>query len=80
MEQLAARNRSWEIDPTDYKTLYQYLAVQKITYLLYDDELYEGLVPVDQHQVMGVSESTVKREWRLAKAWLNHELTDSKLG
>lgn len=50
MEQLAARNRSWGIDPTDYKTLYQYLAVQKITYLLYDDELYEGLVPVDQHQ------------------------------
>ena len=49
MEQLAARNRSWGIDPTDYKTLYQYLAVQKITYQ-YDDELYEGLVPVDQHQ------------------------------
>ena len=23
-------------------------------------------------EVMGVSESTVKREWRLAKAWLNH--------
>ena len=38
MEQLAARNRSWGMAPTDYKTLYQYLAVQKITYL-YDDEL-----------------------------------------
>ncbi len=54
MEQLAARNRSWGMAPTDYKTLYQYLAVQKITYL-YDDELYEGLVFVDHNQT-GIAE------------------------
>ncbi len=41
---------------------------------------FAGLNIDEAAEVMGVSESTVKREWRLAKAWLNHELTDSKLG
>jgi hypothetical protein len=27
---------------------------------------------------MGISPSTVKREWRLAKAWLDRELTSAK--
>lgn len=46
MSHLADRNPSWAISRDDYKTLFQYLAVQKITYL-YDDELYEGLKFVD---------------------------------
>ena len=41
---------------------------------------FAGLSIDEAAEVMGVSESTVKREWRLAKAWLNHELADSKLG
>ncbi len=46
MARLAERNPSWGIRPTDHKTLYPYLAIQKITYL-YDDELFEGLKFVD---------------------------------
>ncbi len=46
MEELAGRNPSWGIQPIDYRRLYEYLAVQKITYL-YDDELYDGLTHVD---------------------------------
>lgn len=47
MEHLADRNPSAEIGRTDYATLFQYLSVQKITYL-YDDELFDGLVFVDR--------------------------------
>jgi len=46
MKRLAERNPSWGIKNTDYSTLYEYLAAQKITYL-YDDELFEGLRFVD---------------------------------
>jgi AIPR protein len=46
MTRLAERNPSWRIKGTDYATLYEYLAAQKITYL-YDDELFEGLRFVD---------------------------------
>ena len=41
---------------------------------------FAGLSVEEAGEVMGVSESTIKREWRLAKAWLNHELADSKSG
>ena len=41
---------------------------------------FAGLSIDEAAEVMGVSESTLKREWRLAKAWLNHELADSKSG
>ncbi len=46
MAHLAERNPSWGITATDYRTLFFYLAIQKITYL-YDDELFEGLKFVD---------------------------------
>jgi hypothetical protein len=47
MSQLAQRNPSSGVTPADFERLYYYLAVQKITYL-YDDELFEKLVFVDQ--------------------------------
>ena len=47
MRHMAERNPSWKISASDYRTLYYYLAAQKITYL-YDDELYERLQFVDR--------------------------------
>lgn len=47
MRLLAERNPSWGINPLNDKELFPYLAIKKITYL-YDDELFEGLVHVDQ--------------------------------
>jgi hypothetical protein len=54
MAHLADRNPSWGITRTDYRKLFHYLAIQKITYL-YDDELFEGLKFVDR-QMTGKSE------------------------
>lgn len=54
MDHFAQRNPSSGIKPTDYKQLFFYLALQKITYL-YDDELIEGLTWVDR-QKSGKSE------------------------
>ena len=36
---------------------------------------YGGLSIEETAEVLGVSARTVKREWRLAKAWLYYELT-----
>lgn len=36
---------------------------------------FSGLDVVETASVMGVSESTVKRDWQMAKAWLHRELT-----
>jgi RNA polymerase sigma factor (TIGR02999 family) len=36
---------------------------------------FAGLSVEETAEVMGISDSTVKREWRLAKAWLHRELT-----
>lgn len=36
---------------------------------------FSGLDVVETAGVMGISESTVKREWQIAKAWLHRELT-----
>lgn len=49
MEHLARRNPSSGVSENDHKALYQYLAVQKITYL-YDDELFDGLKFVDREK------------------------------
>jgi hypothetical protein len=49
MRRLADRNPTWGIADTDYKKLYAYLAVQKITFLQ-DDEVWEYLVWTDFHQ------------------------------
>lgn len=54
MSHLAERNPSWAIVRNNYALLYNYLAVQKITFL-YDDELFEGLKFVD-HKMTGKSE------------------------
>ncbi|MFN7919422.1 MAG: hypothetical protein U0Q16_04955 [Bryobacteraceae bacterium] len=54
MRHLVLRNPSCGIEPANYSRLYEYLAVQKITYL-YDDELFEGLVFVD-HKLTGKTE------------------------
>lgn len=36
---------------------------------------FSGLGVVETAEVLGVSESTVKRDWAMAKAWLHRELT-----
>ena len=36
---------------------------------------FSGLDVVDTAEVLGISESTVKRDWQMAKAWLHRELT-----
>ncbi len=36
---------------------------------------FSGLDVVETAEVLGVSESTVKRDWAMAKAWLRRELT-----
>lgn len=36
---------------------------------------FSGLDLVETAEVLGVSESTVKRDWQMAKAWLHRELT-----
>lgn len=36
---------------------------------------FSGLDVVGTAEVLGISESTVKRDWQMAKAWLHRELT-----
>ena len=36
---------------------------------------FSGLDVVETSEVLGLSESTIKRDWRMAKAWLRRELT-----
>ena len=36
---------------------------------------FSGLDVVETAEVLGISESTVKRDWQMAKAWLHRELT-----
>lgn len=48
MQRLALRNPSWEIAENDYKQLFPYLAVQKITFLQ-DEEVREYLTWTDHH-------------------------------
>ncbi len=36
---------------------------------------FSGLDMVETAKVSGISESTVKRDWQMAKAWLHRELT-----
>jgi RNA polymerase sigma factor (sigma-70 family) len=39
---------------------------------------FAGLNVEETAEAMGISPSTVKREWRLAKAWLDRELASRK--
>ncbi len=39
-----------------------------------DLTIFGGLTAIEAAEVLGVSEVTVRREWRMAKAWLQHEL------
>ena len=48
MERIANRNPSWGIAPSEHKRLFDYLAVQLLTFLQ-DDELFELLVFTDHH-------------------------------
>jgi len=41
---------------------------------------FAGLNVDETAEVMGISPRTVKREWRLAKAWLDRELASAKSG
>ena len=36
---------------------------------------FSGLGVVETAEVLGVSESTIKRDWQMAKAWLHREMT-----
>jgi RNA polymerase sigma factor (TIGR02999 family) len=50
---------------------------EKESYLAKVVELrfFSGLAVPETAEVLGVSESTVKRDWQMAKAWLHRELT-----
>ena len=39
---------------------------------------FSGLDVTEAAEVLGISESTVKRDWQMAKAWLHRELTKAK--
>jgi len=54
MERLAARNPSWGVSKDDHQRLYEYLAVQLITFLQ-DEELFELLTFTD-HEATGKEE------------------------
>jgi DNA-directed RNA polymerase specialized sigma24 family protein len=41
---------------------------------------FAGLDVAEAAEVMGVSPTTIKREWRSAKAWLQRELAAAKSG
>ncbi|MEM7261296.1 MAG: sigma-70 family RNA polymerase sigma factor [Planctomycetota bacterium] len=41
---------------------------------------FAGLTVPETAQVLGVSESTVERQWRLARAWLKNELDPDRCG
>ena len=43
--------------------------------LIVELRFYSGLDVPETAEVLGVSESTVKRDWAMAKAWLHRELT-----
>jgi RNA polymerase sigma factor (sigma-70 family) len=36
---------------------------------------FSGLTVDDTAEVLGISNATVKRDWQMAKAWLQRELT-----
>ena len=36
---------------------------------------FSGLDVIETAEVLGISESTVKRDWQMAKAWLHREIT-----
>jgi len=38
---------------------------------------FAGLTSADTAQALGISERTVRRDWKLAKAWLARELSDT---
>jgi RNA polymerase sigma factor (sigma-70 family) len=57
-----ALNRLAEVDP-------QQARIVELRY-------FSGFSIEDTAAVLGVSPSTVKRDWRSAKAWLRHELVD----
>lgn len=40
---------------------------------------FSGLDVVETARVLGISESTVKRDWQMARAWLHRELTRERL-
>lgn len=39
---------------------------------------FGGLTVEEAAEVMGISTATVEREWRMARAWLHHQLTASR--
>ncbi len=54
MAQLARRNPSWMIYPTDAKALFPYFVAQKL-FFLHDDEVFELMTPVDTN-ITGLQE------------------------
>jgi RNA polymerase sigma factor (sigma-70 family) len=41
---------------------------------------FGGLATEEIAEVLGISSSTVKRDWNVAKAWLSREMRRGKLG
>jgi RNA polymerase sigma-70 factor, ECF subfamily len=40
--------------------------------------VFAGLSVEEAAEFLGISLATVKRDWRMAKAWLSHEIEKSK--
>lgn len=59
-----ALNRLQELDPDQAK--------------LVELRFFGGLTVEEAAEVMGVSTATIEREWRMARAWLHHQLTASR--
>lgn len=50
-------------------------AKEKLLAKIVELRFFSGLSVEETAEVLGVSESTVKRDWQMAKAWLRRELT-----
>ncbi|HTS50713.1 MAG TPA: ECF-type sigma factor [Bryobacteraceae bacterium] len=46
--------------------------------LLVESRFYGGLDVAETAALLDVSEATVHREWKVAKAWLNHRLSEAR--
>ena len=45
--------------------------------LMVESRFFGGLDTLETSELLGVSEATILRDWRAAKAWLAHELRQS---
>ena len=74
---LAGENRIEDIVALD-EVVTRLRRVRPATGRIVELRFFAGLSVEETAEVMGISESTVKREWRMAKAWLHRELASAE--